>query len=223
MRFPFSISLDPFSFFFGFVTASIFWWLMARARPIWKELRENIKKQSDEAQTRRTSNVEENHRRTTLRRAQGMHLAAPLFALDEILQEPRLLAPPPRVEPGGPIATEDAVTLTMPYLPAWPELAAIYNAPTLSLEQAISGGINLVIVGQPGTGKTVALAHLASLAANRSESLGALKDAIPFLLHVADLKLPVNDAKDVLNQIADLVSEHASVLDLGRIPGFVQQ
>ncbi|MBI3738751.1 MAG: NACHT domain-containing protein, partial [Chloroflexi bacterium] len=125
--------------------------------------------------------------------------------------------------PSGPIATEDAVTLTMPYLPAWPEFAAIYNAPTLSLGQAISGGMNLVIVGQPGTGKTVALAHLASLAANRSESLGALKDSIPFLLHVADLKLPVNDAKDVLNQIADLVSEHASVLDLGRIPGFVQQ
>src|SRR5581483_3135892 len=107
-------------------------------------------------------------------------------------------------------------------LPAWPELAAIYNAPTLSMEQAISGGMNLVIVGQPGTGKTVALAHLASLAANRSESLGAFKDAIPFLLHVADLKLPVNDAKDVLNQIADLASEHASVLDLGRIPAFVQ-
>src|SRR5581483_5125486 len=107
-------------------------------------------------------------------------------------------------------------------LPAWPELAAIYNAPTLSMEQAISGGMNLVIVGQPGTGKTVALAHLASLAANRSESLGAFKDAIPFLLHVADLKLPVNDAKDVLNQIADLASEHASVLDIGRIPAFVQ-
>lgn len=222
MRFPFPVSLDPFSFFFGFVAATIFWWIASRIRPIWKELRENIKIQNEEAAARRTSSVEENHRRITLRRAQGMHLAAPLFALDEILQEPRLLAPPPRVEPGGPVATEDVATLTLPYLPAWPELAAVYGAPTLSLEQAVSGGMNLVIVGQPGTGKTAALAHLASLAANRSESLGALKDAVPFLLHVADLKLPVNDAKDALNQIAEMASEHASVLDLGRVPGFVQ-
>src|SRR5581483_2803237 len=198
MRFPFPISLDPLSFFFGFIAASIFWWLATRIRPIWKELVESIREQNEEAKSRRTNSVEQNHRRATLRRAQGMHLAAPLFALNEILQEPRLLAPPPRVEPGGVIPTEDIVTSTLPYLPAWPELAAIYNAPTLSMEQAISGGMNLVIVGQPGTGKTVALAHLASLAANRSESLGAFKDAIPFLLHVADLKLPVNDAKDVL-------------------------
>ncbi|NOH02407.1 MAG: hypothetical protein HND47_10880 [Chloroflexi bacterium] len=49
-----------------------------------------------------TNTVEENHRRATLRRAQGMHLAAPLFALDEIILEPLLLAPPPKVEPGTP-------------------------------------------------------------------------------------------------------------------------
>jgi len=222
MRFPLSIAVDPFSFFFGFIIASLFWWLVARVRPLWNELRVNLKQQSEETAARRTTTVEENHRRVTLRRAQGMHLAAPLFALEEILQEPRVLAPPPRVEPGGPIATEDIVTLTLPYMPAWPELAAIYNAPTLSLPEALSGGLNLAIIGQPGIGKSVGLAHLASLAANRSEELGALKGAVPFLLHVADLKLPINDAKDLLNPIIESSSEHASVLDLGRIPGFVQ-
>lgn len=222
MRFPFPLSLDPFSFFVGFIIASIFWWIVARSRPLLKEINENLKVQREEAQERRTSSVEENHRRITLRRAQGMHLAASLFALDEILIEPRLLAPLPRVEPGGPIASEDIVTQTLPYMPAWPELAAIYNAPTLTLEDALSGGMNLVIIGQPGIGKTVALARLASLAANRSETLGALKDIVPFLIHVADLRLPVNDAKDALNLIIETNSEHISVLDLGRLPGFVQ-
>lgn len=222
MRLPFSISLDPFSFFVGFIVATIFWWLVTRARPLWNEMRAGLKKQAEESQSRRASGLEENHRRVTLRRAQGMHLAAPLFALDEILQEPRLLAPPAHVEPGGPVETEDITTQTVPYMPAWPELAAIYNAPTLSLAQALSGGMNLVIIGQPGIGKTVALAQLASLAANRSETLGALKDAIPFLIHVADLKLPVNDMKDLLNPFIEIASEHASVLDLGRIPAFVQ-
>jgi HEAT repeat protein len=221
MRFPFSFSLDPFSFFVGFITASIFWWIVARSRPLLKEVNENLKARREETQMRRTSNVEENHRRVTLRRAQGMHLAAPLFALDEILIEPRLLAPPPHIEPGGSYPSEDIVTQTLPYMPAWPEMAALYGAPTLSLEEALSGGMNLVIVGQPGIGKTVALAHLASLAANRSETLDALKDAVPFLIHVADLKLPVNEAKDALNLVIEANSEHVSVLDLGRFPGFV--
>ena len=85
------------------------------------------------------------------------------------------MAPLPCIEPGGPIASEDAVTQTLPYLPGWPELAAIYNAPTLTISQALSGGSNLVLIGQPGVGKTVAVAHLASLAANRNEMLGGLK------------------------------------------------
>lgn len=222
MRFPFPLSLDPLSFFVGFIVASIFWWIVTRSRPLIKEISENLKTQREEAQARRTSSVEENHRRITLRRAQGMHLAAPLFALDEILIEPRLLAPLPHIEPGGPIPSEDIVTQTLPYMPAWPELAAVYNAPTLSLEDALSGGTNLVVIGQPGAGKTVALARLASLAANRSETLGALKDIVPFLIHVADLRLPVNDTKDALNLIVETNSEHVSVLDLGRLPGFVQ-
>ena len=217
-----SFSLDLLSFAIGFVTASIFWWLVGRARPLWAELSQNAKKQREDTQARRTSSVEENHRRITLRRAQGMHLAAPLFALDEIIQEPRLMAPLPRVEPGGPIASEDAVTQTLPYLPGWPELAAVYHAPTLTIPQALSGGSNLVLIGQPGIGKTVALAHLASLAANRSEALGGLKDRIPFFVHVADLKLPISDSKNVLDPIIEFVSEDAPVFDLGRIPGFVE-
>ena len=199
-----NFSLDAFSFAIGFITASAFWRLVGRARPLLAEINQDRIKRKEETQAQRVSSVEENHRRITLRRAQGMHLAAPLFALDEIVQEPRLLAPLPRVEPGGPIASEDSVTQTLPYLPGWPELAAIYNAPTLTIPQALSGGSNLVLIGQPGIGKTVALAYLASLAANRNEELGALKDRVPFLVHAADLKLPVNDPKKVLDPIVEL-------------------
>jgi len=217
---PFSI--DLLSFLVGFVTASVFWWLMGRARPLWRELMDNLRTQREEAQARRSSSVEENHRRITLRRAQGMHLAAPLFALDEILQEPLLMAPPPIVEPGSVPAAEDVVTQTLPYLPNWPEMAAFFRAPTLTLPLALSGGRNLVLTGLPGTGKSVALAYLASLAANRDSKLGALQEHIPFLVHVADLKLPL-EGKEVLNPIIDVVDSTAPVFDLPRISGFVQQ
>ena len=217
-----NFSLETFSFFVGFVTASIFWWLMGRMRPLWEEIRENWKTSREEAKARRSTGVEENHRRTTFRRAQGMHLAAPLFALNEILETPRLLAPPPRVEPGDPPYTEDVVARTVPYMPSWPELAAIYNAPSLSLGQVLSSGMNLVITGQPGAGKTIALAHLASLAANRDPQLGMLNETVPFLYHIADLSLPVDETKDILSPIREAAAEHASVLDLTRLPNFIE-
>jgi len=52
-----------------------------------------------------------------------------------------------------------------------------------------------VITGQPGSGKTVALAYLASLAANRDPALGKLSEAVPFFYHIADLRLPGGEIK----------------------------
>ncbi|HEY6072364.1 MAG TPA: hypothetical protein VIV15_02975, partial [Anaerolineales bacterium] len=208
-------AIDLPSFLIGLVTASIFWWLVARARPLLAETRAGMQERREAAQARRTSNIEENHRRTVLRRAQGMHLAAPLFALDEVLQEPRLLAPLPSLAPGEPPASPDTVREAVPYLPTWPEFSAVYNPQTISLPQALAGGRNLVITGHPGAGKSVALAHLASLAANRSPLLGTLQEHVPFLLHAADLRLPIQDPKHVLNPVNEVADAFAPVMDLG--------
>ncbi len=213
--------IDSFSFFVGFITSTIFWWLVVKGRPFWNEFIADLKEQRVEAQARKTSTVEENHRRITLRRAQGMHLAAPLFALEEVIQEPLLILPPlPITDPNAPQHAEDVVSQTLPYLPAWPEIAAAYHAPALTLPQVLSGNANIVIMGQPGAGKTVALAHLASLAANRS--LDTLPDAVPFLVHVADLNLPAASAKESLKPIIEAASDHAPLLDLNRLPGFIE-
>lgn len=217
--------LDPLSFGIGFVVGILFTWLLSRMRPLLQQMREGWKEQREAAQIRRTTGLEDNHRRLTLRRAQGMHLAASLFSLDEILQQPRLIAPPARVEPGVIGIQEDIISQTLPYMPSFPELAAIYRAPTLSMEEALQGGSNIVVVGTAGIGKTVALAHLASLAANLKVRLdaGEEADAVPFLYHVADLQLPFDPSKDPLNIVINAVSEKAPVFDLGRLPGFIQQ
>src|SRR5215216_8059617 len=170
--------MDPISFVIGFASGVFFTWLFNRVRPLLAQIRENARERREAAQVRRTSGLEDNHRRITLRHAQGMHLAASLFSLDEVLQEPRLLAPPARVEPGVIGIQEDIISQTLPYMPAFPEIAAIYRAPTLSLTEALKGGSNIVIVGAAGTGKTVALAHLASLAANFKVRLAAGSEAV---------------------------------------------
>src|SRR5678809_991173 len=134
--------MDPLSFAIGFVAGILFTWLLGRARPLLQQIRAGWSEQREVAQTRRTSGLEDNHRRLTLRRAQGMHLAASLFSLDEILQEPRLLAPPVQVEPGKVGIQEDVISQTLPYMPMWPELASTYRAPTLGLMEAITGSSN---------------------------------------------------------------------------------
>ena len=218
----FETLIDPFSFFLGFIAASIFWLIVSRAKPAYEELRKGFKDQREAAQARKTSSVEENHRRNTLRRAQGMHLASQLFALDEIIQEPLLIIPPQRVDPGVTPKFEDIIAQTLPYLPTWPELAAAYHATCLTLPQALAGNSNIVIIGQPGIGKTVALAHLASLASNRNEQLGQNKNIVPFLVHVADLQLPIVDPKDALVPILDAISEYAPIFDLNKLPEFTK-
>lgn len=85
--------MDPISFVIGFVSGVLFTWLLSRVRPLLSQIRASAKERREAAQVRRTSGLEDNHRRITLRRAQGMHLAASLFSLDDILQEPRLIAP----------------------------------------------------------------------------------------------------------------------------------
>jgi HEAT repeat protein len=217
----FFFAIDPLSFFIGFIAASLFWLIVSRAQPLIQEIRAGAQERREAAQARRSSSIEENHRRATLRRAQGMHLASQLFALDEILQEPLLLAPPQRVEPGITPKFEDVITQTLPYLHTWPEIAAIYQPQTLTPIQALSGNMNLVIIGQPGVGKTVTLAHLASLAANRSEKLEGLQNIIPFLIHVADLNIPVKDAKNVLVPIIEASADHASLFDYNKLAAFI--
>ncbi len=217
--------IDEFSFFIGFFVGIVVWVLLARARPLWAQIRENAKERREVAKVKRTSGLEDNHRRITLRRAQGMHLAASLFALDEILQEPRLIAPPARVEPGVIGLQEDVISQTLPYMPAWPHLAGLYGAPTLSMIEAISGGANIVITGAAGAGKTVALAHLASLAANLKVRLdpNSEDEAVPYLYHIADLQLPHESSKDPINVLTNAASEFAPLFDLSRLPGFIQR
>ena len=209
----------------GFAAGVLFSWLLSRVRPLLVQIRESAKEQREAAQVRRTSGLEDNHRRITLRRAQGMHLASSLFSLYEILQEPRLIAPPAHVEPGVAGIQEDIISQTLPYMPAWPELAATFRAPTLELAESIAGGSNIVIVGAAGMGKTVALAHLASLAANLKVRLNMNSEleAVPYLYHVADLDLPFDSSRDPANLIINAASEHAPIFDLRRLPGFIQQ
>ena len=216
-------SVDAVSFWVGAGAASAFWVMIGLARPLLKQIRENWQKKREEATLRGSKTIESHYRENILRKAQGMHLAAPLFSLDEILLEPRLLAPPPQIAMNEDDSTnQDQTNLTVPYLPQDSTLAAFYQTETLTIPEALSGGTNLALVGDAGVGKTVALAYIASLIAKRDPSMGALAESVPFLLHIADLSLTDKEPKDILDPIIEFIVEDASLFNAPRLPQFAR-
>lgn len=215
-------TLDSISFWVGFAAASTFWLMIGWARPLLTQIRENWNKNREETALNKSRGIEETHRQTVLKTAQGMHLAAPLFSLDEIIITPRLIAPPPQIEPGNDLIAQDQTSQTVPYIPQDPELSSFYQAETLSIPEALSNGSHLTILGNPGAGKSVALAYIASLAAKRDPQMGALAEATPFLMHIADVELPLHEKSDVLEPIMPAITKGASLLNASRLPNFVR-
>ncbi len=218
-RFP---HIDGLSFWAGFIAATILWWILGLLRPTLRQIRENATAKRQAARSRTSTSVEEHYRQIILQKAQGMHLSAPLFSLEEIVVAPHLLAPPVRVEPGVTNEDDDIVAITLPYLPSWAEIASIYQAPTLTLSEALSGDSDIVLAGHAGAGKTVALAYLASRLARREQVPGLADDTLPLIVHVADLNLPIKSEGDVLTPLIELILEKASIFDQSRLPDFIR-
>ena len=222
---PMKFRFDTISFFIGMFVATIVWWVITLLRFFLIRWQNNIKIWIKERAQGSSSKLENDYFNSFHKQTQGMHLAASLFALDEIGETPRLLAPPLIPEPQGQRVHPDIVEITIPYLINYPELAAHYNAPTLSLSQAISGGMNLAILGQPGTGKTTALAWLASQISKSKPPENDRRVQIPFFIHAVDLGLPLHSQKkpeDFLTPIIDKVTGTLGIFYARQIPKFVE-
>lgn len=217
-RFLRDFQLDRLSFWIGFLAATLFWWLLGRLRPLYPKIRQGLRDRAQTARQGLTANLEIRLRHDTLQQAQRQHLASSLFSLDEILIPPRFLAPPHQVEPGATPPLEDLANQVIPYQPDWPEMASAYGAPTLSLVEALEGGANLLIFGQPGSGKSVALAHLASQIARHDPGAGDLAQHLPVLVHAADLALPLSDPADPLSALIPPLTPHSTTLTHSRLP-----
>jgi len=212
-----NIRLDSISFWSGFIAATLLWWLLWMTHPAVRTLWKNIQKGIEiVSQGLKTSN-EQRHRLDTLKYVQKLHLAAPLFSLDEILVMPRLMAPPPITDPDQPPPYEDIIGKIIPYAPDWPEMAASYGTNTLDVFDTLRESGNLVIIGNAGTGKTTTLAFIASEIARQDFSAGPFQNFIPVFVHAANLALPVDDESYPLETIIDALEEQKSTLSPSRL------
>ena len=211
---------DRISFWLGFLTASLFWWILSRFKGWFPILKEFINKRIETSSKQGLSGVEAALRQETLKRAQSIHLAHSLFSLDEVLITPKLIAPPPLVEPETSPPSETIANQIIPYMPDWPEFSAQFNITSLTLCQALQNNVHLAIIGQPGSGKTVALAYLASLVARREPDAEQLIDYFPIFLHILDLNLDLS--QNPLDNLIKAVSSQANLITQPRVPGFIR-
>jgi len=197
--------IDLFSFGLGFFTGAMFLFIITqliRSIPIWvRSFRESV------AAARRSmsANAEARLANDMIGYTQRQHLAANLFSINEIAIQPTLLAPPPPADLNMEYLVEEITHFVFPYMPDWPEAAGVYAAPSLTLAEALQEGASILLLGQPGSGKSFALAHFTNLFLTGEARPASLSRRIPLLVQTADL-LPKITEKDLLNPIFNAMS-----------------
>jgi hypothetical protein len=179
--------------------------------------------QASAAAVVRTSAARDRYRREIETRAQGTHLARALFLLEDIVVPPRLLAPPFPADPSHTEQRPEDTLGALPNLPDWVTMAGIYQTASLSLPTALRYTPRLLITGEPGSGKTTALAYLTIVTAKHAPQAGDLANAVPFFFHAADLRLGRWDGKDPLEPLIAAAQPTVSGGMAGRLPSYVRQ
>ncbi|MGA9190157.1 MAG: HEAT repeat domain-containing protein [Anaerolineales bacterium] len=150
------------------------------------------------------------------------HVARAIFALREIIIPPKLLAPPAGIDPeqSDPVA-QDSLSV-LPNLPDWNFLSGVYQSGTLSLDEALASGADLLLTGDLGTGKTTALAFLAAQLAQRRIKHGGQDHPLPVFIHAADLVFERGFEKDPLRTLVGAAQRNASAGLSSRLSGYLK-
>jgi len=216
-------NFDRLSFWLGFITALLFAWVVSRLSRSYPQIKDFIRSRVKSFRSNQAAGIDGILRQEVVKRAQRSHLAGTLFSLDEIIVTPRLLAPPPPLNPDDPDPVGSFRQPIVPPLPLVPQFSAQYGAETVSLVQVVRSGFHLAILGSPGAGKSTALAWLATLFARNDDSLGSLSSSFPIWLHINDLddqEMPKADPLDLLIKAA---AWYAPSAVRSQVQGFIKK
>jgi HEAT repeat protein len=222
MKFLTNWRFDVLSFWVGFLLAVLLAVVLYRLRTRMAAFREAMGESYRTALEALTTTAAQGYRNDLMRWAQSSHIVSHLFALEEILLPPRVLAAPAPLDPDQP-PEYDAPAL-FPFAPDWPQLAGSYGANGIPVPQLLPLKTHLLLVGLPGSGKSTALAALTLEWLRRSVETGAPAAGIPkslFYANAHDLALP-NSTKNVLAPLEAAVQHYTSTLSASQIPPYLK-
>ena len=218
---PFGLRFDIEEFLAGIVAGILLGLLLTRLKPsiVWALAK--INEQLKSLGSGLTSRAIDRYQVELIARSETVHLARAILALDEILIPPQVLVPP---APADPASEDDPVQDTVgvvPNLPDFTYLSGVFVAHTLSLGEALSKGPDLMLTGEPGSGRSTALAYLAIRIANRDPAIGELAGKVPILVHAADL--PLQGRRDSLEPVIEAALRNVSPRVSAMLPSYIQK
>ncbi len=169
-----------------------------------------------------TAGAKDRYHEELLAQVDTRHIARALFRLSDILITPRLLIPPPRIDPSQAESQSQDTLSVLPNLPDWNFLSAVYQSLTMGLEEALQQGTDLLITGELGSGKSTALAYLAGRLVDQRVQFGGKGYPLPVLIHAADLIFESNFERDPLRTLTGAVQRTASAGLSSRLTGYLK-
>jgi HEAT repeat protein len=185
-------------FVLGILFAAAAFWGLGRLRPTWLSISEWGRGHLQRVSEGLAAGAKDKYRADLQRRAQTLHAARVLFPLSDIVVPPRLLAPPPPVDPDRPEQGPETSLGVLPNLPDWTVLSGIYGGTSLSLSDVIHVGASVLLTGELGSGKSTALAYLAL---RFSSTDHGTPTRFPVLVHASDFRREHLDGKDPIEAL----------------------
>jgi len=211
---------DLVSFLLGLISGLFIWFVVVRYKATYPHIRRLVKTTVKKYQEIISGGAARYVRLVVLRKAQRSHLAAGLFSLDEIVITPRLLVPVFDQEKESVAPGESITPKIVTFFPSWPEMVSQYNWPCLTMEDALQQNANIAIIGQPGSGKTVALAYLAAKFARKEETLGPFTENTPVFFHIHELG-NIDKVIDLFDFMVQSMSRQSSLLMKSQISSYL--
>ncbi len=203
------IRVDLFSFLLGFASGFILWWIIGQIKKAVPVIKANAAARREAQRAKRNAGIVAFLSTGLRKRIQNCHVAAPLFPLDEILIEPRFLAPQPAPLETGEFHYDRLITRNLPYLPDAAEILTSMGWPLLNAEELIRSSARVALVGSPGSGKTVSLHYIAKLALQDEET-----KKYPLLVHILDIDPAQTDPYTALAQAHQNTSDPRQIKEI---------
>lgn len=202
MKFP---PVDLFSFILGFCLGIIATIIVSRFRRLQPQLKAARENRIKKIQVSDIHECEQLYKNFMLRKCQHTHLASSLFSLNDIYTDLKLVGCPYYSDPDYYLENEPMVFQHFPISFGDPEGYADLPSPLLTLEQALEGGRNLVIMNEIGSGKTTLLAQYTSRILEGKTESEKSSSLLPVFINITELAFKNSDTSAFWDDLANLI------------------
>lgn len=199
--------IDLFSFVLGFLLALILVFIIARIKKLQPQIKKARQERKEKNQLTDAGECERLFRKYMLRKCQRSHLASMLFPLSDVYVDLGLIGHPFYKDPKYLMENEPLLFQHFPIYMGDAEEYAGLPAPLLSLEQALSGGRNVMIMNGIGSGKTTLMAQFASRILEGKSRLEDFNNFLPVFINISDLDYQSETSQNLLDQITAQLHE----------------